>query len=306
MATSNNNHNPTIQQDTTTPPCDYCNHHIAVIFCRADSAKLCLFCDHIVHSANTLSSKHLRSQICDGCRYAPVSVRCSTDNLVLCRDCDWDAHGSCAVSAAHDRTPIEGFTGTPSPVDLAANWGLELGLDQKKKKNPNDPVRDSGQDSGQGSGQWEYPVFDPNSWMQDLMVPDENNNNNNVMGNNNINNNNINNNNINNNNGNNNSNDDDDDGGGFKVKKLNGSCGKQKNVILKQLSELLKQSMETSEVPRQQGDEEDDDEGEDEGPLDVELLKDDQSLEQNMMWSSRPREHRGTQDLSVKVVTFCL
>ncbi|KAJ0717813.1 putative transcription factor interactor and regulator Znf-B family [Helianthus annuus] len=302
MATSNN-HNPTIPQDTTTPPCDYCNHHIAVIFCRADSAKLCLFCDHIVHSANTLSSKHLRSQICDGCRSAPVSVRCSTDNLVLCRDCDWDAHGSCAVSAAHDRTPIEGFTGTPSPVDLAANWGLELGLDQKKKKNPNDPVLDSGQDSGQ----WEYPVFDPNSWMQDLMVPDENNNNNNVIGNNNINNNN--NITININNNNNNSNDDDDDGGdgGFKFKKLNGSCGKQKNVILKQLSELLKQSMETSEVPRQQGDEDDDDdEGEDEGPLDVELLKDDQSLEQNMMWSSRPRDHRGTQDLSVKVVAFRL
>ncbi|MFS8021897.1 hypothetical protein Hanom_Chr16g01432881 [Helianthus anomalus] len=31
------------------------------------------------------------------------------------------------------------------------------------------------------------------------------------------------------------------------------------------------------------------------GSLDVELLKAVQSLEQNMMGSSRPREHRGTQ-----------
>ncbi|KAJ0765474.1 hypothetical protein HanPI659440_Chr08g0303851 [Helianthus annuus] len=100
----------------------------------------------------------------------PVTVRCSTDNLVLCRDYDWGAYGSCAVSAAH-----EGF---------AANWGLELGLDQKKKKNPNDPVR-------------------------------------------------------------------------VKIR----------------VRMMMRVRM---------------------------------SLEQNMMWSSRPREHRGTQDLSVKVVAFCL
>ncbi|KAJ0493765.1 hypothetical protein HanIR_Chr12g0589781 [Helianthus annuus] len=34
-------------------------------------------------------------------------------------------------------------------MDFATNWGLELGLDQKKKKNPNDPVRDSGEDSSE-------------------------------------------------------------------------------------------------------------------------------------------------------------
>ncbi|XWS54053.1 hypothetical protein CRYUN_Cryun10bG0055600 [Craigia yunnanensis] len=107
-------------------PCDFCNDKIAVLYCRADSAKLCLFCDQHVHSANLLSRKHLRSQICDNCSTEPVSVRCATDNLVLCQECDWDAHGSCSVSAAHDRTPVEGFSGCPSALELASAWGFDL------------------------------------------------------------------------------------------------------------------------------------------------------------------------------------
>ncbi|XP_076908193.1 zinc finger protein CONSTANS-LIKE 15-like [Bidens hawaiensis] len=332
---------------TPNPPCDYCNHHTAVIFCRADSAKLCLFCDHHVHAANALSGKHHRYQICDGCRNAAVSVRCATDNLVLCPDCDSDSHANCTVSAVHDRIPVEGFTGTPSPVDLAASFGLDLDQIHRVKKtrfgNPDpipghDPGRNSdpGQweysqnhrpkktqlgnsdpghnsDPGQNPGQWEYtqnhrakktqmgnpdpgrnsgeceyPLFDPNSWMQDLMVPDEN-----------INIDNNDNNNIN-----------------------NGNCGKQKNVILKQLTELYKQSLLVSdEPPCQQGVVNDDgndngnengnvnDEGDDgnmdevqhghqpltsllmmQGPFDVDSLKD-----QSLMWSSKPRDHRGTQ-----------
>ncbi|GKV50938.1 hypothetical protein SLEP1_g57615 [Rubroshorea leprosula] len=91
----------------------------------ADSAKLCLFCDQHVHSANLLLRKHLRSQICDNCGSEPVAVRCVTDNLVLCQECDWDAHGSCSVSSAHERTPVEGFSGCPSVLELASAWGLD-------------------------------------------------------------------------------------------------------------------------------------------------------------------------------------
>lgn len=116
-----------------TVPCDFCNDQIAVLYCRADSAKLCLFCDQHVHSANILSRKHLRSQICDNCSSEPVSVRCATDNLVLCQECDWDAHGSCSVSAAHDRTPVEGFSGCPSALELASAWGFDL-----EEKKPSD------------------------------------------------------------------------------------------------------------------------------------------------------------------------
>ncbi|XP_055810578.1 zinc finger protein CONSTANS-LIKE 14-like [Solanum dulcamara] len=146
-------------------PCDFCNQQIAVLYCRADTAKLCLFCDQLVHSANALSKKHLRSQICDNCGSEPVSIRCNTDNLVLCQECDWDAHGSCAVSGAHDRTPVEGFSGCPSAFDLASAWGLDI----EAKKPP------------QQHTFLEYP-----SWMskdappssillQDLIVPNANN-----------------------------------------------------------------------------------------------------------------------------------
>ncbi|XP_052189425.1 zinc finger protein CONSTANS-LIKE 14-like [Diospyros lotus] len=106
--------------------CDFCNEKAAVLYCKADSAKLCLFCDQHVHSANALSLKHVRAQICDNCRSEVVSVRCSTDNVVLCSECDWDSHGSCAVSALHDRVPVEGFSGCPSAGELASAWGFDL------------------------------------------------------------------------------------------------------------------------------------------------------------------------------------
>ncbi|XP_043706236.1 zinc finger protein CONSTANS-LIKE 14-like isoform X2 [Telopea speciosissima] len=117
-------------------PCDFCSEEIAVLYCRADTAKLCLFCDKHVHSANALSRKHLRSQICDNCSSEPASVRCSTDNLVLCQECDWDAHGTCSVSASHERSPLEAFSGCPSPIELASIWGFDIGGDKKTQLPP--------------------------------------------------------------------------------------------------------------------------------------------------------------------------
>ncbi|CAH8299387.1 unnamed protein product [Eruca vesicaria subsp. sativa] len=108
-------------------PCDFCGERAAVLFCRADTAKLCLPCDQHVHAANLLSKKHVRSQICDNCGNEPVSVRCFTDNLVLCQDCDWDVHGSSSVSDAHVRSSVEGFSGCPSALELAALLGVDLG-----------------------------------------------------------------------------------------------------------------------------------------------------------------------------------
>lgn len=197
---------PESQSPGESRPCDYCNEQIAVLYCRADTAKLCLFCDQLVHSANALSKKHLRSQICDNCGSEPVSIRCTTDNLVLCQECDWDAHGSCAVSGAHDRSPVEGFSGCPSASDLASAWGLDI----EAKKPPQQPTF------------LEYP-----SWMskdappssillQDLMVPSANN------------------------------------SGMFLPatasacdvgRKQTPTCGKQKQVIFKQLIELFKRNL---------------------------------------------------------------
>lgn len=107
-------------------PCDFCDSKTAVVHCRADSAKLCLLCDRHVHSANALSRKHLRSQICDNCRTEPVSFRCFTDNLALCQSCDWDSHGNCSVPSLHERTPVESFSGCPSPLELASVFRVDL------------------------------------------------------------------------------------------------------------------------------------------------------------------------------------
>ncbi|MQM20622.1 hypothetical protein Taro_053645 [Colocasia esculenta] len=112
---------------TEKVPCDFCCEEAAVLFCRADSAKLCLFCDQHVHSANALSRKHQRSQICDNCGSEPVAFRCSTDGLALCQDCDWDTHGACASAASsHARAPVEAFSGCPSGLELASIWGFDV------------------------------------------------------------------------------------------------------------------------------------------------------------------------------------
>lgn len=106
-------------------PCDYCGEANAVLYCRADSAKLCLPCDHHVHSANALSKKHVRSQLCDSCKDEPVIVYCAADDAVLCQECDWDTHGG-ASTGHHQRHSIEGFTGCPSAEILATKWGFDL------------------------------------------------------------------------------------------------------------------------------------------------------------------------------------
>ncbi|XP_047312864.1 zinc finger protein CONSTANS-LIKE 14 [Impatiens glandulifera] len=109
-----------------SPHCDFCDERTAVLYCRADSAKLCLFCDQQVHSANALSLKHVRSQICDNCRSDSVTIRCTTDNLVLCNECDSDAHGNTSVASLHNRVSIHGFSGCPSVTELASVWGFVL------------------------------------------------------------------------------------------------------------------------------------------------------------------------------------
>lgn len=102
--------------------CDYCNEEEAILYCRADSAKLCVMCDQHVHSANPLSLKHIRSQICHNCHSQPVSFLCLSDNLFLCQDCDSDAH----ALTLHNRVPVHGFSGCPSPSQLASHLGIHF------------------------------------------------------------------------------------------------------------------------------------------------------------------------------------
>lgn len=198
-------------------PCDFCNQQIAVLYCQADSAKLCLFCDQHVHSANALSKKHIRSQICDNCGSEPVSIRCATDNLVLCQECDWDAHGSCA----HDRTPVEGFSGCPCASELASAWGLDI---EAKKPSTPTHLQLTWNDFLEPCNWICKDVIPPPSsvLLQDLMVPNANIN-----------------------------------SGIYSTtrevgRKENPTSGKQKQVILKQLIELFKRDL--SEVGGGSGD----------------------------------------------------
>ncbi|KAK1568580.1 hypothetical protein Q3G72_026209 [Acer saccharum] len=106
--------------------CEFCNTKLAVLYCRADSAKLCLFCDQQVHSANALSQKHLRSPICDSCRAEPVSVCCSDEKLMLCQECNWELHSYSSASCLYKCNPVEGFSGCPSAIELASLFGVDL------------------------------------------------------------------------------------------------------------------------------------------------------------------------------------
>ncbi|KAH0924475.1 hypothetical protein BRARA_E00008 [Brassica rapa] len=103
--------------------CDYCESSVALVYCKADSAKLCLACDNQVHVTNQLFSKHFRSLLCDSCDDSPSAVFCDTESSVLCQNCDWQHHTS--ASSLHSRRPLEGFSGCPSVTELLALVGLD-------------------------------------------------------------------------------------------------------------------------------------------------------------------------------------
>ncbi|XP_030542133.1 zinc finger protein CONSTANS-LIKE 15 [Rhodamnia argentea] len=152
-------------------PCDFCTDRLAVLYCRSDAAKLCLICDHHVHSANLLSRKHLRSQICDNCASAPACARCSTDNLVLCQDCDSDAHSASPVPSSHHRSRIDGFSGCPSPLDLASLWGLDLADEGKGSAHSARDDSQLMQDVISSMEGWVCGANGNGFGFQDLMVP---------------------------------------------------------------------------------------------------------------------------------------
>ncbi|KAK7284713.1 hypothetical protein RJT34_19465 [Clitoria ternatea] len=109
--------------------CDYCGHSIALLYCRADSAKLCFSCDREVHSTNQLFSKHTRTLLCDACDNSPATILCSTETSVLCQNCDWEKHNP-SLSSLHERRPLEGFNGCPSVTELLSILGFR---DMSKK-----------------------------------------------------------------------------------------------------------------------------------------------------------------------------
>ena len=60
---------------TAAATCDYCGTAAAAVYCRADSARLCLPCDRLVHGANGVCSRHARAPLCADCRAAGAVFR---------------------------------------------------------------------------------------------------------------------------------------------------------------------------------------------------------------------------------------
>lgn len=89
--------------------CDSCKSATATLFCRADSAFLCINCDSNVHAANKLASRHARVWVCEVCEQAPAHVTCKADAAALCVTCDRDIHSANPLARRHERVPVTPF-----------------------------------------------------------------------------------------------------------------------------------------------------------------------------------------------------
>ncbi|CAA3017393.1 zinc finger CONSTANS-LIKE 12-like [Olea europaea subsp. europaea] len=106
------------------PLCEFCEMATAVIYCKTDSARLCLLCDGRVHFENSLSQRHPRSLICDKCHSQPAVVRCMDCKLSLCSGCDWNGNG--CLGPDHRRLKLNFYCGCPSLAEFCKIWSLVL------------------------------------------------------------------------------------------------------------------------------------------------------------------------------------
>ncbi|KAI3989151.1 hypothetical protein MKX01_033187 [Papaver californicum] len=100
--------------------CDVCNKDEASVFCSADEAALCNGCDHRVHHANKLASKHHRFSLlhpssssseiprCDICQERRAFLFCREDRAILCRECDISIHTANELTKKHNRFLLTG------------------------------------------------------------------------------------------------------------------------------------------------------------------------------------------------------
>lgn len=107
--------------------CEYCGEQRSIVYCRSDSACLCLSCDRNIHSANALSQRHSRTLVCERCNSQPAIFRCVEERVSLCQNCDWLAHASSGTCSTHKRQALSCYTGCPSAVELSTIWSFILG-----------------------------------------------------------------------------------------------------------------------------------------------------------------------------------
>lgn len=97
-------------------PCDYCKSAAAMLFCRVDSAFLCMDCDCKIHVITPNKLGHERVWMCEVCEQAPASFTCKADAAALCVTCDRDIHSANPLSRRHERIPVVPFYDTAESV----------------------------------------------------------------------------------------------------------------------------------------------------------------------------------------------
>lgn len=113
--------------------CDSCKSATATVFCRADSAFLCVNCDTKIHAANKLASRHARVWVCEVCEQAPAHVTCKADAAALCVTCDRDIHSANPLARRHERVPVTPFyDSVDSSAVKQGNGGVVNFLDEDR------------------------------------------------------------------------------------------------------------------------------------------------------------------------------
>lgn len=106
--------------------CDSCKSATATLFCRADSAFLCVHCDTNVHAANKLASRHARVWVCEVCEQAPAHVTCKADAAALCVNCDHYIHSANPLARKHERVPVTPFYDSVSSTAVKSGAAVNL------------------------------------------------------------------------------------------------------------------------------------------------------------------------------------
>lgn len=110
--------------------CDSCKLAPATLFCKADTAFLCVGCDSKIHAANKLASRHARVWMCDVCEQAPASITCKADAASLCVTCDRDIHSANPLASRHERFPVTPFY-EPAETVAAKSSAVHGGADDR-------------------------------------------------------------------------------------------------------------------------------------------------------------------------------
>ncbi|KAG9448657.1 hypothetical protein H6P81_008622 [Aristolochia fimbriata] len=105
-------------------PCDSCRSAACAVYCRADSAYLCVGCDARVHAANRVALRHERVWVCEACERAPAAFTCKADAAALCASCDADVHAANPLARRHHRVPVHPIPHhqpPPPPINIDIN-----------------------------------------------------------------------------------------------------------------------------------------------------------------------------------------